>query len=131
MANQGGAHARGAAHNRRRALIIAVAAALIVTVGTVAVVGAGASPEAPNLAGPSDSPQVPTGVSTPPTAARSPAVTATTASARPSPKPTTKAPVAPVSSARKGVCVWTFDGVSAALAASGASWYYTWNTQHQ
>ncbi|MFG2939651.1 glycosyl hydrolase [Streptomyces sp. NPDC048282] len=25
----------------------------------------------------------------------------------------------------------TFDGVSQALAASGASWYYTWNTRHQ
>jgi hypothetical protein len=35
------------------------------------------------------------------------------------------------SGAKKGVGVWTFDGVSQALAASGASWYYTWNTQHQ
>jgi hypothetical protein len=26
--------------------------------------------------------------------------------------------------------VWSFGGVSQALAASGASWYYTWSTQH-
>jgi hypothetical protein len=35
------------------------------------------------------------------------------------------------SGAKKGVGVWTFGGVSQALAASGVSWYYTWNTQHQ
>ncbi|MFI1003016.1 sigma-70 family RNA polymerase sigma factor [Streptomyces galbus] len=40
-------------------------------------------------------------------------------------------PVQIASGAKKGVGVWTFDGVSQALAASGASWYYTWNTQHQ
>lgn len=26
--------------------------------------------------------------------------------------------------------MWSFGGVSQALAASGASWYYTWSTQH-
>ncbi len=31
---------------------------------------------------------------------------------------------------KKGVGVWQAPGVSAALAASGASWYYTWSTNH-
>ncbi|MEU2621727.1 sigma-70 family RNA polymerase sigma factor [Streptomyces sp. NPDC007157] len=52
-------------------------------------------------------------------------------SAKPTPSKHTVAPVRVASSARKGVGVWSFDGVSQALAASGASWYYTWNTQHQ
>ncbi|MFC8717848.1 sigma-70 family RNA polymerase sigma factor [Kitasatospora sp. NPDC057198] len=33
-------------------------------------------------------------------------------------------------SVRKGVGVWSFDGVDQALAASGAGWYYTWAPQH-
>ncbi|MEK8104854.1 glycosyl hydrolase [Micromonospora sp. M12] len=37
----------------------------------------------------------------------------------------------PATSKRKGVGVWTFDGVSQALASSGASWYYTWDVAHQ
>ncbi|MER5524278.1 sigma-70 family RNA polymerase sigma factor [Streptomyces sp. NPDC002677] len=52
-------------------------------------------------------------------------------SVKPTPSPRTVAPVQVASSARKGVGVWSFNGVSQALAASGASWYYTWNTQHQ
>jgi hypothetical protein len=28
------------------------------------------------------------------------------------------------------VTVWNFNGVDAALAASGSGWYYTWSTQH-
>jgi hypothetical protein len=31
---------------------------------------------------------------------------------------------------KKGVSVWSFNGVNAALAQSGASWYYTWSTTH-
>lgn len=58
--------------------------------------------------------------------------------ARPSPKPSVApvpaagagAPTGTATSARKGVGVWSFDGASRALAASGASWYYTWATQH-
>ena len=30
----------------------------------------------------------------------------------------------------KGVCVWAFPGVSAALKESGAAWYLTWSTTH-
>lgn len=61
-------------------------------------------------------------------------------SASPSPKPsptpraTTPAPAAPPAtrppSPKKGVAVWTFNGVSQALAASKASWYYTWSPRH-
>jgi hypothetical protein len=40
------------------------------------------------------------------------------------------APAHIASGAKKGVGVWTFGGVSQALAESGASWYYTWSTQH-
>jgi hypothetical protein len=44
---------------------------------------------------------------------------------------TTKAPAAKtVSSGKKGVSVWSFDGVTPALAQSTASWYYTWSTSH-
>ena len=32
---------------------------------------------------------------------------------------------------KKGVCVWAFQGVGAALKDSGAAWYLTWSTQHQ
>ena len=48
--------------------------------------------------------------------------------------PTAAAPIArPAASqsavnAVKGVCAWTFPGVSQALADSGASWYYTWSS---
>jgi hypothetical protein len=37
----------------------------------------------------------------------------------------------PAANARKGVSVWTFNGVNRALSKSGASWYYTWATGHQ
>jgi hypothetical protein len=36
----------------------------------------------------------------------------------------------PALSTRKGVSVWTFNGVDRALADSGAGWYYTWSTGH-
>jgi hypothetical protein len=32
--------------------------------------------------------------------------------------------------AKKGVTVWPFTGVRKALARSGASWYFTWSSQH-
>lgn len=51
-----------------------------------------------------------------------------TRTAAPTSEPTPTAEVA--SSAKKGVGVWPFNGVSPALAASGASWYYTWATEH-
>ncbi|WP_406079484.1 glycoside hydrolase family protein [Micromonospora sp. NBC_00858] len=69
--------------------------------------------------------------------ATSPAAPATPTAAptTPTPKPTTARPAVPaapgVTSKKKGVGVWTFDGVSQALANSTASWYYTWNVGHQ
>jgi RNA polymerase sigma factor (sigma-70 family) len=69
--------------------------------------------------------------------ASSPAAPATTHARPPAAKPTHRAPAPPpppgkagVTSDRKGVGVWTFPGVSGALADSGASWYYTWATDH-
>lgn len=56
-----------------------------------------------------------------------------TPKAKPSPSPSKHIAAAPAhiaSGAKKGVGVWTFGGVSQALAASGANWYYTWSTQH-
>jgi RNA polymerase sigma factor (sigma-70 family) len=58
----------------------------------------------------------------------------------PSPSPTTSRTSKPVvtttsktvsvSDPKKGVCVWNAPSVSKALAASSASWYYTWSTSH-
>jgi RNA polymerase sigma factor (sigma-70 family) len=50
----------------------------------------------------------------------------------PTPRATSRAPAAPpaASSPKKGVAVWRFDGASQALAASKASWYYTWSPRH-
>jgi RNA polymerase sigma factor (sigma-70 family) len=66
---------------------------------------------------------------------RPPATTAaplTAAIARPSPlrRPARRqAPAAPLN-AKKGVSAWAFNGVTRALARSGASWYYTWAPNH-
>jgi hypothetical protein len=35
-----------------------------------------------------------------------------------------------VTGAEKGAATWNFNGVTAALSASGASWYYTWGPNH-
>ncbi len=78
----------------------------------------GASPSAPPTPSPSAppaSPPAPSGSVPPSAGAAVPAPAAQDAAA---------------SSARKGVGVWSFDGASQALAASGAGWYYTWGTQH-
>jgi RNA polymerase sigma factor (sigma-70 family) len=65
--------------------------------------------------------------------AASPSVSATTSpSAKPSRKPTTKpATKKPVvitakASKKKGIGVWKFDGLTAALGDVGAGWYYNW-----
>jgi hypothetical protein len=60
----------------------------------------------------------------------SPSQTTTTTSkaATPTTVPKTTAPA--VSDPKKGVCVWAAPTDSKALAASGASWYYTWSTSH-
>jgi RNA polymerase sigma factor (sigma-70 family) len=45
------------------------------------------------------------------------------------PPPAAPAPTG-TAKAKKGVGAWTFAGASAALAQSGATWYYTWSTGH-
>ncbi|WP_026268119.1 sigma-70 family RNA polymerase sigma factor [Micromonospora sp. CNB394] len=108
----------------RRGLMLSLAATVVAAAVITAVVvlrpaDPGAAPQAaPSWAG--APPAAPTVVAAP-TRAPSPSV-------RPS---LPKAPVVPaVSSARKGVGVWNFAGVSQALVNSKAGWYYTWGTQH-
>ncbi|MFD8812279.1 sigma-70 family RNA polymerase sigma factor [Streptomyces sp. NPDC059627] len=113
--------------------------AAVAVVAAVALVAARmtAGPSAP--AAETAAPPTPVAVASPspsPTHSASPSPSPSrSASPKPSVRPTpSKHPAAPVqvaSGAKKGVGVWTFNGVSQALAASGASWYYTWNTQHQ
>ncbi|MFC4031077.1 sigma-70 family RNA polymerase sigma factor [Streptomyces polygonati] len=82
---------------------------------------------------------------TPPTTpSKSPAAKRTTKppTRKPTPRPSTHAPTRtpvapppappapPVSSVRKGVGVWSFNGVNTALAKSGAGWYFTWSASH-
>jgi hypothetical protein len=121
-------------------LLVAAAVAVLVTGVVVVVQPTGPTPapaatqalDEPSATGPE-----PTAATAP--AATTPASTTSPAGATPTPtpavKPTTGRPVAPaataVTSKRKGVGVWTFDGVSQALANSGASWYYTWDVKHQ
>jgi RNA polymerase sigma factor (sigma-70 family) len=46
----------------------------------------------------------------------------------PSPQPRATHAAARVTTTQKGVAVWSFPGVSQALADSGSSWYYNWST---
>jgi RNA polymerase sigma factor (sigma-70 family) len=67
---------------------------------------------------------------TPPKPSRTPTPAPRTTAAH---RPATVAPPPPaatIGSPRKGVGVWSFDGVNTALARSGAGWYYTWSTAH-
>jgi hypothetical protein len=49
----------------------------------------------------------------------------TRSTARPPDRPTARL------DPKKGVSAWVFNGVDRALAKSGASWYYTWATNHR
>ncbi|WCN79270.1 glycoside hydrolase family protein [Micromonospora sp. LH3U1] len=143
----GGAHAR-----RRRGLRgrlpsgatrllwpLAVAALVAVLVTGVIVVVQPTGPTPAPAATQAVDALTPTGPEPSPPTATTPAATTSpagvTPTATPTAKPTTGRSVAPavpaVTSKRKGVGVWTFDGVSQALANSGASWYYTWDVAHQ
>ncbi|MGY5122680.1 sigma-70 family RNA polymerase sigma factor [Streptomyces sp. 900105755] len=108
--------------------VVALVAARM-TAGPSAPAADTAPPPAPvAVAAPSQSPS-PTHSSSPsPSPSRS---ASPKPSAKPAPSKHTAAEVRVASGAKKGVGVWTFNGVSQALAASGASWYYTWNTRHQ
>ncbi|MEH1168719.1 glycoside hydrolase family protein [Micromonospora sp. CPCC 205539] len=129
------------AHAKRRSwrVLGPVAAAAVVAVlvtGAIVVFRPGGSTPAPAATQVGEA--LPPTSQTPgdPTATTAAATTPPTATPTTSPtaKPTTMRPGAPaapaVTSKRKGVGVWTFDGVSAALASSGASWYYTWDVRH-
>ena len=117
-------------------LLVAAVVAVLVTGVIVVVQPTGPTPapaatqalDAPT----STSPQPGARSATTPAATTSP--TGATPTPTPTAKPTTGRPVAPAAPAatskRKGVGVWTFDGVSQALANSGASWYYTWDVAH-
>ncbi len=125
-----GAHA---SRDTRRTLLLC-ALAIVVLVGAVIVLKTRATPPvsaatAAVPSGPGSPPSVgaPSGPASPsPSTSR----TSPTPSASPSgptlPPPTTR----PAVTGRKGVSVWTFDGVDKALADSGSRWYYTWSTGH-
>ncbi|MEV7342242.1 sigma-70 family RNA polymerase sigma factor [Streptomyces sp. NPDC093544] len=94
-----------------------------------------AAPAAKTALPASPTPAVTASPSPSPSVVRSASPTTTpTRTAEPTSRPTrtaeAAAPVEIASSAKKGVGVWSFNGVSPALAASGAGWYYTWATQH-
>ena len=109
------------------------AAATVVVLVTATLIGVklSRSPEPEPAANPL--PPVAVVVTESPSASPSPVVTTRPpASPTPTPRATTRAPAAPpaATSPKKGVAVWSFNGVSGALAASKASWYYTWSPRH-
>ncbi|MEV6863628.1 glycosyl hydrolase [Streptosporangium subroseum] len=60
-----------------------------------------------------------------------PSTTPTKPAPSSSPSSTPTKPEVPAeASGKKGVGVWQMNGVSEALASSGANWYYTWSTNH-
>lgn len=119
-----------------RALVSSLLAAAVLTgcatsptatsVGAPAADGS-ASPLAP------DSSQAAGALAASPSVSAQPAGSSGTPRTSPRPKPATTKPAAaaPASrSSRKGVSVWSFNGVNQALTQSGATWYYTWATGH-
>ncbi|MEU3548685.1 sigma-70 family RNA polymerase sigma factor [Streptomyces longwoodensis] len=150
----GGDRAAGRGHRRHARTGRRVAGKQAVVVGSAAVAVAvtalvatrlTAGPSAPAAATvPPPTPMAVTSSSAPPSPSPSASPRSTSSpSPSKSPSPSAKAsvkgsaerhsapPVQVASGVKKGVGVWTFNGVNQALAASGASWYYTWNTQHQ
>ncbi|MEU3464118.1 sigma-70 family RNA polymerase sigma factor [Streptomyces sp. NPDC006733] len=120
----------------------ALAAAAVIVAGVLVATHLTANPAAPLAADAAPAPAVSASASaTPPPAVALPVRPSATptASRRPTPAPSATpsrhpvpAATAPAArSSKKGVGVWTFPGVNQALTQSGASWYYTWSTQHQ
>jgi RNA polymerase sigma factor (sigma-70 family) len=129
-AAKGGAAVKAAAAAGSSGLAVPVtAAATVVVLVTATLIGVklNRSPAPEPAANPLPAAVVPT-ASLSPSASPSPKPLATT----PTPRATTKAPAAPpaATSPKKGVAVWQFNGASQALAASKASWYYTWSPRH-
>lgn len=147
-ARRGGGHSAHAARPRilhvpfgvPAAAMSAVAAVAAGTLLAVHLTSDRPTPTAQATPRPSVTVPVTTVTTPPPTTTKPPAKPTPKATIhKPTAKPTTHPPVkpppvappvAPVASARKGVGVWTFPGVSTALSRSGASWYYTWSTTH-
>jgi RNA polymerase sigma factor (sigma-70 family) len=118
-------------HGPVGAVAAAATCAAVIAVGAFAAV---------HLSGSTTPPAVAAGAASPSTAVATSAVASPSAPPSPSPpsspsprpKPSTVRAAPPaVVSAKKGVGVWNFSGVSPALAQSKASWYYTWSTTHQ
>ena len=111
--------------------LVAAGVVAAVAVGAVAVAVSGHANGTPVAALPTSA-----ALASPPSASPSPSATPSPSrSPLPSPRPSPSThpvvvPAKPASSSRKGVCVWTFTGVDKALSQSGASWYYTWSTNH-
>ncbi|WP_330468936.1 sigma-70 family RNA polymerase sigma factor [Streptomyces longwoodensis] len=147
----GRGHRRHARTGRRvagkQAVVVGSAAVAAVAVTALVATRLTAGPSAPAAATvPPPAPMAVTSSSAPPSPSPSASPRSTSSpspSPSKSPSPSAKAsvrgsaerhsatPVQIASGVKKGVGVWTFNGVNQALAASGASWYYTWNTQHQ
>ena len=143
-----GAHGGGRGGVRARLLhtplgvpAAAVAAVAVATAGTLLAVhltsgspapAAGAAPRhtvsAPATSAPAATTPSPSPTTVPPRATPSHRATSTPATRKPAVP--ARPPAPPAASTRKGVGVWGFDGVSTALARSGAGWYYTWSTTH-
>ncbi|MEU3288489.1 sigma-70 family RNA polymerase sigma factor [Streptomyces longwoodensis] len=147
----GRGHRRHARTGRRvagkQAVVVGSAAVAAVAVTALVATRLTAGPSAPAAATvPPPAPMAVTSSSAPPSPSPSASPRSTPSpSPSPSKSPSSSAkasvrgsaerhsapPVQIASGVKKGVGVWTFNGVNQALAASGASWYYTWNTQHQ
>ncbi|MFC1419514.1 sigma-70 family RNA polymerase sigma factor [Streptacidiphilus cavernicola] len=131
--------ARSALHGRLLPLSAAGATVAAVAVAAVLVSGLGGGPAKPVPVAAASAPgralpAAPSAAAVSSSASPTPSRSAThPPSAEPSSgKPVAAAPkpVTVSSSSRKGVSVWSFSGVDAALSQSGASWYYTWSTTH-
>jgi RNA polymerase sigma factor (sigma-70 family) len=122
---------KAAAAVQPKLLAASVALVTCAAGGTFAVVHAHekAKPVALSVAAPRPTPHAvkPVPIVTHTTQVKRPAKRKPKASAppSPSPSPSRSAPVV-LTSQRKGVATWDATGVSAELAASGASWYYDW-----
>jgi hypothetical protein len=128
-----GRHGRTATRGVSKQVLGGSAVAGVAAVATLIAAGLTAGAGSSHPAATTPRPSVVATTSPSPTPSPSPSPSASpSATAKPthSPTHTAAAPVQIASSARKGVGVWSFNGVSQALAASGASWYYTWSTQH-
>jgi len=110
--------------------VAALAGAAVLVAGVVVGVHltSGPTPSAPVAA-----PRIAASITPSPVA---PSTTPASSPAKPSPSATHASVAVPAPAVvkatgpKKGVAVWSFTGVDQALAQSGATWYYSWSTQH-